>query len=212
MMSNRFFVYVKTSMTAFFGLALASCAFQPVPLTNPTQYKTVAIISLLPQTYTMSYIGLTVFGNRYAEFPLDFDPNQIVTEAATNLLAPHYQIRDLGLNETAIINSIQQNYSGTDLDNTAPLVQAQLEKLVKPGAVDLIIVADGSKPNPVEDLRPTDSGIGLYTSGTFGGAGNSSGVIAPFELFDGQSFQQIALTYAGQMSGPPSDLNWKGES
>jgi len=160
----------------------------------------------------MLYVGVTVFENRFAEFPLDFDPNQIATDAAKSLLLSNYQVYDLGLNETAIINKIHENYAPIDLDNTAPLVQAQLEKLVKPGTVDLIIVIDGSKPDPVEHLSPVDSGIGLYTRGQFGNVGNSSGVIAPFELFDGRSFQQVALSYAGQMSGPDNNLNWRGES
>lgn len=210
-MSGCFIARAKIFTIVFFDLVLASCAVQPGPLSNPAQYKTVAIISLLPQTYTMSYIGFTVFENHYAEFPLDFDPNLIVTQTATNLLSSHYQVRDLDLNAAAIINGVQQNYSTIDLNNTAPLVQAQLERLVKPGTVDLIVVIDGSDPEPVGNLSPTDSGVGLYTRSQFGGAGNSSGVIAPFELFDGRSFQQIALSYAGQMSGPASDLNWKGE-
>ena len=174
----------------------------------------------------MTYTGITVFGNAAAEFPLDYDPNQIVVEDAKNLLSRTYEVRDLGLDRAAIMAGVQENYTTIDLSNTGPLVQAQLEKFVKPGTVDLIVVFDGSLPNPVSALSVTNSGTGLYsmwqhsggpaickTDGAdLGAASCSSGVIAPFEVFDGRTFKEIALTYDGQMSGPEADFVWTGDT
>ncbi len=192
-------------------LTLTCCAFQPAPLTSTSRYKTVAVISLLPETFSMSHQGFTVFQNHFAVFPVDFDPNQTTIEVAINLLSQNYQVRDLGLNRQFLMSGIRENYSRIDLDNTAPLVSSQLQAVVKPGTVDAIIVFDASMPDPVEHLSITDPGMGLYSRGQFGVKGDYIGVIAPCEVFDGQTFKEIALTYAGQGTGSMSSMEWIGQ-
>lgn len=207
-------------------LPLAACTPPPKFVDNLNQYKTVAVISLLPQTITMSHIGITIFQNDFAIFPLDWNPNTVATQTAIALLNQNYQVKDLHVDTNAFVEAIQKKYSKFDIGATEDLVIDQLKATVKPGQVDLIIVIDASAPESIRQIGPDNSGVGLVSTSGHDryGIGSDTDVIhtnAVLEVLDGTTFDHIVVNmgsaYPDIASGNAPDasvsgLSWRGQA
>jgi hypothetical protein len=120
-------------------------------------------------------------------------------------------VRDLGLNRDEFARTVQARHTAADLNHYEALIGNQLKASVKPGKVDLIVVIDGVEPNTMDKLSPSNVGVGAIYRAQSGRDGGGTAVIAPLEVFDGNTFALLALTYKGQSAGQTFDLHWTGE-
>ncbi len=200
------------------GLGLTGCMPYPNFEANPTTYKTVAFVSLLPQSIVMSHVGFTVFQNDFAVFPVKFDPNALAIQTALPLLASRYQVKDLGIDNAAFLAAVHQHFSIFDKGiGTDGLVQDELKATVKPGQADLIVVLDASEPP--EDANFVDrtvfNFVGLASISPFGKT-DADGIVmfGWIKVFDGTTFQLLAYGTGGwgtDTDAGISDLHWRGE-
>jgi hypothetical protein len=212
------------SLAALLSVTMTGCSVpRPNFSVNQNEYKTVAVISLLPQTITMSHIGFTVFQNDFATYPLDWDLNAFAVQATESFLSQHYQTRNLNVNTGAIMADVQQKYTLLDAGDTSGLVSAQLQAQLSPGLVDLIVVIDASAAGHASDIGGSggfapNHGLSSYNIAT---GQDVVSLDATFEVFDGTTFKLLAFC----PGGPPdidgtgkaptdraSGLNWRGQS
>ncbi len=199
-------------------LGLASCGTPVPPASGPTPgaIKTVAIISVLPDTVSMSHVGFTVFGNAFAILPAESDPNDIVRKTAAKALSPRYTVLTPRVDVAAIIaaqNADRQN-SWTHVLPPAFTVPhsftpAEIGQFIKPGAADLVVIFDASEPQDKPYLNYP--GWGVISLGTFA-VYDSYSVHVLVDVFDGRTFQPVGEPYNGGNAVIPSDLRWEGQA
>lgn len=210
---------------AALGLLLCGCTLPSPNLAQSTgSYKTVAFISLLPQSITMWHLGFTVFQNDSGAFPLEFDPNVLATQTADALLSPRYEVKDIGVDNEAFLTAVHNHFSMLNqISGTEGLVQDELKASVKPGQVDVIVVLDGSQPPSTANFVSGNIlEVGLISTSAWSGlvqvlqhtyTGDMIGVAATVEVYDGTTFQELAR---GWGQGVPNDgvssLGWRGET
>jgi len=192
-------------------LILAGCGSASIPPTNgaiPAAAKTVAVVSLLPDTLSISYVGITVFGNKNATFPAEFDTNEYVRNVGEQLLSPRYNIVPIKLNSDAIFAAVKSTPPNTWMGPlpaaifTDPVIQAQFKAHVKPGTADLIVVCDGTYP-----AAPT----GLCAGSQGFRQPDVFWLASHFEVFDGNTFEEITSSDGAAVDNIWSKLTWDGE-
>ncbi len=200
-------------------LGLPGCSPRPNFATLPTNYKSVAIISLLPQTITMSRIGFTVFQNHSDVFPTSFDPNAVAIKTANATLSQRYRIVDLGIDQNAFFETVEKNFTWVDSfpgPHTDDLVADQLKARVRPGLADLVVVIDGTEPPKYASfLSGGGVEVGLYSFSGYDQHGigfqdDHIGLAATVEVFDGSTLQVLGYGHGGLFDAIPSDLSWRG--
>lgn len=146
----------------------------------------------------MSHIGVTVFNNDEAVFPLDWDPNALATQTAITLLSQNHKITDLAVNADAILAAVGRDHTPMHMGVTENLVRAQLKAIVPPGKVNLIVVIDASLPGTTFiTFGPDTAGLVSESQIAATSIGNDHvGLIATVEVIDGTTFQVIGRGFA----------------
>jgi hypothetical protein len=201
-------------------LALSGCG-APIPPTSgtlPIATKTVAIVSLLPDTLSRGHVGFTVFQNAFDVVPAEFDPNDYALKVMADDLATKYKVVIVNVNRTVIMAASKATPPNGWMGPLVPyvftdtVIQKYLKQQIKPGSSDIIAVIDGSEPDSMPSLN--NAGVGLFSRGTFGPMKTFDifGLHAHFEIFDGNSFKEITTSEGSDTDFVQSQLHWTGES
>lgn len=205
---GRFQVVSRFCLVVILPILLSACGFQPQALSNGSRFKTVAVVSLLPATVTFWHKGITVFQNHGAVFPLTWNPNKFTYNVAQSILRKRYNIVKLHIDKQKIVQNIHDAHSSAFIIHTGRMISSALKKMVKPGSADIIIVMDATAFNKDGYAGRYTAGDGLGINGQPFDRYSSIATYANFEIFDGDTFKEIALTFSDPSL--PLKIQWFG--
>ena len=187
------------------ALLLSACATsQQIPAGKPI--RSVAVVSAIPETLELVYIGFTVFNNTDEVVQIDWNLDAVAEAAATDLLNDRYEIRQVTINKASLRGL---HRGGISLSSFRPVAE-ELQRQVQPGQADAILLIDG--------LSSYEKGNALYKEFNMGPRvgshlreGRSIGVLYEVVVYDGSTFEPIAFSIDRmpffENAGPP----WSGQ-
>jgi hypothetical protein len=189
-------------------LLLSACALsKQVP--ERAEIRSVGVAAAIPDVLRLRYVGLTAFNNTAEVAAIDWRLEETALAALESALQGRYATKRLAIDLSGLraTRSSVRDFTG---------VSAYLKQITPPGAVDIIVLADG-----VSVLKPSEPEVRRYNfseapppvaGALFGYARGaaSAGYYFTAAVFDGRTFEMLGFDFENDSRQLP-DQGWRGE-
>lgn len=194
-------------------VCMASAAGQTPPAKKATGLKTVGVISVIGDRFTVRQLGFTVFGNEENEVAIDaWGIDEAVAAKATAVLGKRYSVKRIPHPKGAF--TAYEKPTSTlfrDLDGE---LQAVVRKVAAAHNCDLYLVVTKTSA-PIGSTNQYISGLGILAGGFGPTAGTLLYALSAVRLYDGRTFAVLAekratigqQTFMAFVKGPHREVN-----